>query len=240
MRMCAYISNHRFVIFTNINQGLQQTATFTSKMGEHYEMKFQNATDQPWHFAVYQKFPTSPGLSSVAWQVRGLPPQKIGSPAPSATVSWTMNYGVCIADFDTDGQKFTGDQFAPANLGNEYQVTSSDGIPDIQSTAYGSTTSDQIVLKNNTSNPVKPVTMGFTVSNNLICAEQDVGGKQSTIFRVHPSYYVACYRNIQLGQLVDEGVTIGPLPVEYTGGVHKHTVQAYKDPSGNYFLKPVA
>ena len=83
-------------------------------MGEEYEMRFENATDQPWHFAVYQTYPTSPGLSSVAWQVRGLPPQKVGSPPPGATVSWTMNYGVCSADFDTNQQKFTGSQFAPA------------------------------------------------------------------------------------------------------------------------------
>ena len=82
--------------------------------------------------------------------------------------------------------------------------------------------------------------MGFTVSNNLICASQDVGGKQSTIYRVHPSYYVACYRNIELGQLVDQGVVIGPLMVEYVGGAHTHTVQAYKHPSGNYYLKLVA
>ena len=85
-----------------------------------------------------------------------------------------------------------------------------------------------------------PLTMGFTVSNNLIAVEKEVGGQQSTIFRVHPSYYVACYRNIVLGQLVDEGVTIGPFELEYKGGVHKHTIQAYKDPSGNYYLKLVA
>ena len=209
-------------------------------MGEEYEMKFENATDQPWHFAVYQKYPTSPGLSSVAWQVRGLPPQKTGSPAPGATVSWTMSYGVSIADFDMDQQKFTGNQFAPANLGNEYQIKSSDGIPDIQSTPTGTTASDQIVLTNNTSSPVTPVTVGFTVSNNLIAAEQEVGGQQSTTFRVHPSYYVACYRNISLGQLVDQGVSIGPLMVEYTGGAHTHTIQAYKDPSGDYYLQLIS
>ena len=209
-------------------------------MGEQYEMKFENTTDQPWHFAVYQKYPKSPGLSSVAWQVRGLPPQKVGSPAPAATVSWTMNYGVCIADFDKDQQKFTGNQFASANLGNKYQIISNDNIPDIQSTPTGMTTSDQIELKNNTSKSAARLTRGFTLSNNLMAAEQEVGRQQSTIFRVHPTYYVACYRNIKLGQLVDEGVSFGPLVVEYAGGVHNHTVQAYKDLCGNYYLKLVA
>ena len=91
----------------------------------------------------------------------------------------------------------------------------------------------------NTDLPLTSVTMGFTVSNNLICAEKDVDGQMSTIFRVHPSYYVACYRNIVFGQLVDRGISIGPLAVEYTAGVHSLTVQAYRDPSGNYSLKLV-
>ena len=79
--------------------------------------------------------------------------------------------------------------------------------------------------------------MGFTVSNNLIAIEKDVGGQQSTIFQVHPSYYIACGRNIVLGQLVDEGVTIGRFELYiYKGGVHKHTIQAYKDFSGNYIV----
>ena len=42
------------------------------------------------------------------------------------------------------------------------------------------------------------------------------------------------------GQLVDGGVEIGPLAVEYGAGVHKHTIQAYEDPSGNYCLKLIA
>ena len=62
--------------------------------------------------------------------------------------------------------------------------------------------------------------MAFTVSNNIIAVEDDVGGQQETIllYRVHPTHYVACYRNIVLGQLVDEGVVIGPVEVKYEGG----------------------
>ena len=66
--------------------------------GTEYKMTFENSTDQPWHFGVYQKNPESPGLTSVAWQVRGVPPQEGDKPS-SAQVNWTMQYGICICQF---------------------------------------------------------------------------------------------------------------------------------------------
>ena len=205
-------------------------------MGEPYTMTFFNATDQPWHFAVYKSIPDSPGLSSVAWQVRGVPPQQGNNKPPSAQVTWEMNYGLCIADFDKDFNKFTGNQFATASLGQTYSVKSDDGIPSINSTPTGTTASNQIVLANSTI-PGQSVTMGFTLGGNIVVAEQNVSGGEKTTYRVHPEYYVACYRNIVLGQLVDEGVAIGPVFVKYDGGKHAKQVQASKSVSGDYFLE---
>ena len=96
-------------------------------MAEQYKLILENGTDQPWHFGVYQKVPTSPGLSSVAWQVRGIPPQA-SERASQAEVNWTMSYGVCIAKFDRDQDTYTGSQYAPALLSNSYKVLSVDGI----------------------------------------------------------------------------------------------------------------
>ena len=50
------------------------------------------------------------------------------------------------------------------------------------------------------------------------------------------TYYVACYRNIVLGQLVDEAVVIGPVEVKYEGGNNSAKVVASKDAGGNYRL----
>jgi hypothetical protein len=208
-------------------------------MSDTFKLNFKNATDQPWHFGVYQKFPTSPGLASIAWQVRGVPPKRGIAPPASAQVNWTMSYGLCIADFDTDNHVYTGSQMAPANLGNKYEVESLDGIPSINTAPIGPGSSDQISLKNATSSPVMPVTMGFTLGGNILCAESNVGGLQETIYRVHPTYFVACYRNIVLGQMVDEGVVIGPVKVKYEDGAHEMTVEASKDPAGNYHLTVV-
>ena len=203
-------------------------------------MILRNSTDQPWHFGVYQKYPSSPGLTSIAWQVRGIPPKTSPNvPAASAQINWTMEYGVCIANFDSDNRKFTGVQYAPALLGNNYKVISLDNIPSVSATPTGTGNPDQIVLKNATSPPATKLTMGFTLSNNIVAIENDVGGMQRTIFRVHPSYYVACYRNITHGQLVDEGVSFGPIEVRYEEGAHLSIVEAFKDAAGNYQLRPV-
>ena len=201
-------------------------------------MTLENGTDQPWHFGVYQKHPSSPGLTSVAWQVRGIPPQT-GSVPSSSQVSWTLDYGLCIANFDKDGRKYTGKQFAPAYLGNVYKVATLNGIPSIDTKPTATGSPDQIVLKNNTGPYASALTMGFTVSNNIIAVENDVGGEQETIYRVHPTYYVACYRNIVLGQLVDEAVVIGPVEVKYEGGNNSAKVVASKDAGGNYRLSVI-
>ena len=207
--------------------------------GTEYKMTFLNGTDQPWHFGVYQKNPESPGLTSVAWQVRGVPPQ-VGDKPSSAQVNWTMQYGICIANFDKDFNGYTGKQYAKANLGNIYQIVSNDGIPSIDTTPTGVGSPDQIVLKNNTSSPVQEVTMGFTVSDNILAVQDNVGGQEETIYRVHPTYYVACYRDISLGQLVDSGVAIGPVEVMYEAGATTATVEASKDAAGNYRLTVVS
>lgn len=97
-------------------------------MGEQYVMTLENGTDQPWH------------------EVCGVPPQARSVPS-SAQATWTIEYGVCIADFDKDERKYTGKQFASAYLGNVYKVDTLDGIPSIDTKPTATGSSDQIVLK---------------------------------------------------------------------------------------------
>ena len=55
-----------------------------------------------------------------------------------------------------------------------YKVASIDGIPS-KPVAAGS--SDQIVLKNNTDPHTTVLTVGFTISNNIIAVKDNVGGE---------------------------------------------------------------
>ena len=196
-------------------------------------MTLENTSTNPWYFAIYQTFSDT---SSIAWQVIPLPQQNPGNPPSSGTVNWTMSYGTFIAGFDQVIGGSTGVEYANATLGNVYQATSEDGIPTINPNSVGSTTQDQIIFTNRTS-PAAPITMGFTLCDNMLTSEDNVGGNESTYFQESDTYYVAAYHDIKLGQLIeDASASIPPIAVIYGNGVFEHTVTIYEDPSGHMRL----
>lgn len=190
-------------------------------MATSYNIKCINSTDKSYFFAVYQTFPNSPGLRSVAWEIRGVPPK--GQLPSTSDIDWTLIYGVSIASWDRNGQTYTGQQIVDAEIGNTYHVEMTEGvIPAIDPIPKGNFTPGLIKFKNNTS---QVLDMGFTINGSLV-AVQSVSGGETINFDVHPSYYVACYRSIQRGQLVDSGIEIGPVKVEYPMGYTKCEVEA--------------
>ena len=78
--------------------------------------------------------------------------------------------------------------------------------------------------------------MGFLIGNNLIAIEQGVGGHLSVSYPSNSTYYVACYNSIDVGQLVEEGATLGPVRVHYKPGIYSHIVKAKNEQSGDYYL----
>lgn len=90
---------------------------------------------------------------------------------------------------------------------------------------------------NNTQPPnTMDLDMGFTVGGNLACCQEGVHPNESVQFDVHPTYYVACYRSIKLGQLVDSDILLSPVEVKFRDGNTVMTVEAHMD-SGVYKLK---
>ena len=79
-----------------------------------YYMKFVNQTKDGWHFGVYQTFPDAAGLENVVWKEEGVPING------QVQISWTMDYGVSITNFD--GKNVSAIQIVSAKLGNGYQV----------------------------------------------------------------------------------------------------------------------
>ena len=188
-------------------------------MATRYIIDCANSTDKSYYFCVYQTFPRSPGLRSVAWQVRGIPPK--GQAPSTADVEWDMVYGVSILNW----HKYTGEQIVTAQLGKTYEVVMIEGtIPAINPIPILSTETDSglIGFKNNTN---KPLDMGFTIDGSLI-AVQNVCGGETIFFDVHPTYYVACYRSLQKGQLVDSVVALSPVEVKYEDGYTYCEVEA--------------
>ena len=166
-----------------------------------------------------------------------LAPQIGDNHPPEKEFNWELNYGICIAEFDADHQKFKMNQVLSAQLGRHYEVDSIDGIPSISQTFKVVRNSQHIVFKNETQNPVKTLNMGFLVDNNLIAVEQEVGGHLSVSYPANSIYYVACYNNIDVGQLVEDGVTLGPVKIHYESGIYTHIiVKDMKEQSGDYCL----
>ena len=63
-----------------------------------------------------------------------------------------------------------------------------------------------------------------------------VEGGESINFVVHAQYYVACYRGMKHGQLVDTGVELGPVEVKFENGITSVTVTAATE-DHKYVLK---
>lgn len=148
-----------------------------------------------------------------------------------------MDFGICIAEFNGYEQKYTGVQYAPAMLNHSYEVISLDGIPSISTAAVASGKRDHLLVKNKTDAPGTPLSLGFTQSGNIAAIINEVSRNQEAVYGLQPTYHIACYHNIVLGQPVDEGITMGPVEIKFDGGVYTITVDMFKDLTGNYRLK---
>ena len=159
-------------------------------------------------------------MDSVAWQVRGL------GPGANNRADWSLDYQVVITKWDKNDGQYSGGQKKTAILGQSYQVvTDGTDIPAIDRTPTGPAGKGVITLKNNT-HPAKKVTMGFAIDRKLVAAEKDVDAGEIVEFKVHPKYYIACYRAIEEGQLVSEGVVLKPVTLEFQNEYTDYTVEA--------------
>ncbi len=201
---------------------------YSDKLGTMYEIRFKNSTPTSRYFAVYQKFPNTPGLKSIAWKVVGIPPNG------TTTTQWTMDFGVAIANWQTGPPGrgiYTEQQIVPAKLGQGYKIVPSpdDGdIPMINPTPvqkFGKQDADLIKLNNST--PQKMVA-GFALAGNLLAVEGLSGGETSN-FVVHPTYFVATYHSIKPGMMVDAGAQLTPVKVEFDQGATIVEVEATVD-----------
>ena len=190
-------------------------------MSQAYEVTFKNDTDGSYHFALYQHFPHSPGLSSVAWKVRGIPPR--GVVPSTAVVNWNMDYGVSIANWEPNGDAYTGSQMVAAELGKVYQVSlTDDGIPSIQSEPIGDTTSDYITIENDTN---LELDIGVTIDGAFVAVQTVTGGERLN-FASEPTFYAACFRSIKVGQSVSSGIALKPAMIQFVDGYSKCVVTA--------------
>ena len=181
-----------------------------------FTIRFKNETKHSYHFGVYQTLPLSPGLKSVVWKSEGVPSYG------SAQVNWSLNYATAVTEWERNDTVCTGKQIVPATTGNIYRCGIVEGdIPSIS--PEGKPGRDgQIALINDTN---KQLNLGLAIDGHVV-ATNLVGGGEGINFVVSAQYYVACYRGITQGQLVDMGVELGPVEVKFENGITSATVTA--------------
>ena len=178
-------------------------------MSTTYSITFKNKTETAWHFGVYQKPPGSPGLTSVAWMVAPVPASGEGYGEFTLTFGTALSHNV--------GDVWSISQQRPAVMGKEYHVVFVDSnVPSIDPNPIGDAGEpNQVELVNDTN---IPLSLGFTISGDLVVVQEDVKGNETAQFNVTPIYYIALFKSIKKGQMVDSAIVIGPVVLQYTDG----------------------
>ena len=200
-----------------------------------YTLKVQNATDQPFHFAVYQEFLFNKRIQSIAWKVINLAPKASNNMITEKEVCWSEVYGVCTANYEANESRFVPNQVAQADMRRCYKIVSLNHTATI-SEDYTQEDSQHIVIQNSTTDPVLTLNLGFLLDGSLIGVEKDVVGQEKLSYPMNSTYYVACYHDIEVGQPIGEGSVIGPVEMTFELGSSTYVVQACKHPSGVYLL----
>lgn len=188
--------------------------------GKIFCITFNNTTDQTWHAGIYQKNPEFPGLDIIWKTVR------LSRHTRNVPLQFELDFGIALAGVDG------GLQQEHAEVGKAYQVTTTE--EDIWSIDPNPINSlppkDGIYVFNNTTplerNDTCPLDIGFTLDGDLVSMMKGVKRGSRAYYKVHPSYYVALYASVTKGQMVDSGISIGPVEVVFQGTSTEATVDA--------------
>jgi hypothetical protein len=197
-----------------------------------YELKCLNCTDEDYLFAVYQ----SPlqEMKSVAWRVARVPSS--GTSPSVASIGWRLEYGVAIAELDSDNNLYSIVKNVKAEPGRLYTVEDKKGsIHDISDKSVQHIPT-MISVKNNTQ---RALWLGITVDGSLTEVQEVFGGE--TMMFKKPSCLVCTviclrkYAKFSAGHIIDAAISLGPVEVPFIDGCHKCTVEAVKS-RGQYML----
>jgi hypothetical protein len=178
----------------------------------NYFVNFSNMTDRTWNMAVYQTFPESPGLDSVAWKRTTVPTHGFSG------VTWDVEYNVALADYaqTTPLGVYIASQVLDTALGSEWEVEFQDEVQQLKFVGtLGSDLQDYIVIHNNSGLVANP---GIGMSGYGAAYQREVLSNNAAQFKVTPVYWVGLFRNVILGEVISSNVESGPLRLEFGGG----------------------
>ena len=117
---------------------------------------------------------------------------------------------------------YKASQTPPASLGTQWQAVTQDGV---QQLVYVGPNSDpdQITILNNSGNPAN---LGIGMSGAASVFQNGVLDGESAQFTVKPLYFAGLFENVELGEVIDSNVSVGPFPILFDGGNNSATLTA--------------
>ncbi|CAB4435230.1 unnamed protein product [Rhizophagus irregularis] len=193
-------------------------------MATKYFVTFKNESTQPSvvQFCVYQQYPDLPGLKSVAWKKAGA---YMGG---QATVEWVITYSAVLSNYNDEGGIgiYASSQSVGADFKDQFDITDESGIQVVKKS--GTSGQDGTITITNKSNEMANV--GIGMDDSLSSVIPNVYGGVEEVFQITPTYFVAAYENLELGQLIsDVGIIGKPLTLQFPSGVTKATVRLIQD-----------
>ncbi|WP_147820519.1 hypothetical protein [Salidesulfovibrio onnuriiensis] len=189
---------------------------------ENYYVNFSNETDRTWTMAVYQEFPDSVGLDTVAWKKTTVPHSGYSG------VTWMNYYNVAIADYRQLKPLgvYTASQALETELGQEWEIIFENGVQQLRHIGALSTDlGDHIVIHNNSGLTANP---GVGMSGRGSAYKRDILSNASAQFKVTPTYYAALFRDVELGEVISSNIEVGPIQLQFSQGTNVANVTAIR------------
>jgi len=170
-----------------------------------------NNTDQTWTFGVYQTIPDMSvnKLENVSWLQSSVP--KGGN----SGVSFQVNYNVLVANYVQSGGKgvYKASQTLSANLGTNWDVVYQEGVQQLVMGSGPPPPADSIFISNKSGLQASP---GIGMSGRGSVYKNNIYSGSQALFQVTPTYYVAVFNSIVLGQVISSAVSVGdPIPIVF-------------------------
>jgi hypothetical protein len=204
-----------------------------------YSVNFVNNTESIFTMCVYQTIPGSPGLESVAWQ------QTTGAPGDTTGVQWNINYSACLGSYaQTQGiGVYTANQTLPTNLGTAYDIVmlSNGGSGPMVQSLIPTTDpnlnppANGIYIRNVSNNLANP---GIGMSGAASVFLQGVYDPEVAQFIVTPTYWVALFSDLEVGEVISSDAALGPWQVQFGPDQYAATLTATL--SGSEILTNIA
>lgn len=190
---------------------------------EAYYVNFENDSDRTWTMAIYQKFPDSPGLDTVAWKLTSVPQQGFSG------VTWNVSYNAALAAYHQIKPLgvYTASQALEARLGTEWDIVFDEGVQQLNYVGtLPENLGDHILINNRSGLTANP---GVGMAGVGSAFKRDVLDNASAQFKVTPVYYAALFRDVQLGEVISSNIEVGPVKLTFNAGANVANIRATRE-----------